>query len=157
MAALRDVAIIAFSQTPLVRKEEAHNEVEMLMPVVVEVLGKAGLAHDEIGFVCSGSSDYLAGQAVLVRDDPRQRRAVAADLGEPRRHGRRLGALRGVGEDADRQVDTALVYRYGKSSPGDIRRVLTRQLDPYYLGPLWPDSVSLAALQARALPRRRAR
>jgi acetyl-CoA acetyltransferase len=25
------------------------------------------------------------------------------------------------------------------------------QLDPYYLAPLWPDSVSLAALQARAL------
>jgi acetyl-CoA acetyltransferase len=29
--------------------------------------------------------------------------------------------------------------------------VLTRQLDPYTVGPLWADSVSLAALQARAL------
>jgi len=47
-------------------------------------------------------------------------------------------------------VDTALIYSYGKSSPGDIRRVLSRQLDPYYLAPLWPDSVALAALQARA-------
>jgi acetyl-CoA acetyltransferase len=28
--------------------------------------------------------------------------------------------------------------------------VLSRQLDPYITGPLWPDSVSLAALQARA-------
>ena len=28
--------------------------------------------------------------------------------------------------------------------------MLTRQLDPYYQAPLWPDSVSMAALQARA-------
>ena len=36
-------------------------------------------------------------------------------------------------------IDTALVYGYGKSSPGDLREVLSRQLDPYYLTPLWPD------------------
>ena len=48
-------------------------------------------------------------------------------------------------------IDTALVYAFGKSSPGDIGRVLSLQLDPYVVAPLWPDSVSLAALQARAL------
>lgn len=48
-------------------------------------------------------------------------------------------------------ADTALVYAYGKSSPGSVRDVLTRQLDPYYVAPLWPDSVALAALQAQAL------
>jgi acetyl-CoA acetyltransferase len=48
------------------------------------------------------------------------------------------------------KADISVVYAYGKSSPGDIRRVLTRQLDPYYTAPLWPDSVSMAALQARA-------
>jgi acetyl-CoA acetyltransferase len=47
-------------------------------------------------------------------------------------------------------ADTALVFGYGKSSPGSLRDVLSRQLDPYYLAPLWPDSVALAALQARA-------
>ena len=31
-----------------------------------------------------------------------------------------------------------------------LRRVLALQLDPYLLAPLWPDSVSIAALQARA-------
>src|SRR5205807_1553500 len=36
-------------------------------------------------------------------------------------------------------------------SPGDIRRILTLQLDPYYVAPLWPDPIALAALQARAL------
>jgi acetyl-CoA acetyltransferase len=49
------------------------------------------------------------------------------------------------------EVDTALVYSYGKSSPGRLRDILCLQLDPYYLAPLWPDSISLAALQARAL------
>ncbi|MCB1038482.1 MAG: lipid-transfer protein, partial [Acidimicrobiales bacterium] len=49
------------------------------------------------------------------------------------------------------EIDTALVYCYAKSSPGDLPMVLTRQLDPYTVGPLWADSVSLAALQARAL------
>jgi acetyl-CoA acetyltransferase len=49
------------------------------------------------------------------------------------------------------EIDTALIYCYAKSSPGDLPMVLTRQLDPYTVGPLWADSISLAALQARAL------
>jgi acetyl-CoA acetyltransferase len=47
------------------------------------------------------------------------------------------------------QVDTALVYGFGKSSAGDLKRILALQLDPYLNAPLWPDSVSIAALQAR--------
>ena len=34
---------------------------------------------------------------------------------------------------------------------GSLRDVLAVQLDPYYLAPLWPDAISLAALQARAV------
>jgi acetyl-CoA acetyltransferase len=48
-------------------------------------------------------------------------------------------------------IDTALVYSFGRSSMSEIGRVLTLQLDPYYMAPLWPDPVALAALQARAL------
>ena len=47
-------------------------------------------------------------------------------------------------------VDSALVYAVGKSSMGDLKDVLCLQLDPYVLAPLWPDPISLAALQARA-------
>ncbi|HEY2500553.1 MAG TPA: lipid-transfer protein, partial [Mycobacterium sp.] len=47
------------------------------------------------------------------------------------------------------EVDTALVYGFGKSSAGILRRVLSRQTDPYTVAPLWPDSVSMAGLQAR--------
>src|SRR4029077_14639606 len=49
------------------------------------------------------------------------------------------------------EIDAALVYGFGKSSPGSLRDVLAMQLDPYYYAPMWPDAVSLAALQARAL------
>ena len=48
-------------------------------------------------------------------------------------------------------LDTALVFAFGRSSLGDLGDVLTMQLDPYYVAPLWPDATSLAALQARAL------
>jgi acetyl-CoA acetyltransferase len=47
------------------------------------------------------------------------------------------------------EVDTALVYGFGKSSAGQLRRVLAMQLDPYTVAPLWPDAVSVAGLQAR--------
>jgi acetyl-CoA acetyltransferase len=48
------------------------------------------------------------------------------------------------------EADSALVYAFGKSSMGDLPEVLTIQMDPYYTAPLWPDAISLAALQARA-------
>ena len=48
-------------------------------------------------------------------------------------------------------IDTALVYSYGKPSPGSLQDVLSTQLDPYYVAPLWPDAHSVAALQTRLL------
>jgi acetyl-CoA acetyltransferase len=45
----------------------------------------------------------------------------------------------------------ALIYAYSKSSPGNLREVLTRQLDPYFVAPLWPDTIAMAGLQTRAL------
>jgi acetyl-CoA acetyltransferase len=47
------------------------------------------------------------------------------------------------------EVDSALVYGFGKSSAGDLNRILALQLDPYLVAPLWPDARGLAALQAR--------
>ena len=41
------------------------------------------------------------------------------------------------------------MYGFGKSSAGTLRRVLAMQTDPYTVAPLWPDSVSMAGLQAR--------
>jgi acetyl-CoA acetyltransferase len=146
-----DVAVIAVAQMPNVREETVRNEVEMLMPVIEEVRTKAGLRQEQIGFTCSGSTDYLSGQAfsfVSTLDGigpwpPIQESHVEMDgawaLYE-------AWVKLQIGD-----VDTALVYCYGKSAPGPIHEVLSRQLDPYHVAPLWPDAISLAALQARAL------
>jgi acetyl-CoA acetyltransferase len=148
---VRDVAVIAFAQMPNVRAETVLNEVEMLMPVIEDVRQRAGLDQQQIGFTCSGSTDYLSGQAfsfVSTLDGvgpwpPIQESHVEMD-----------GAWALYEAWVKLQlgdVDTALVYCYGKSAPGPIHEVLSRQLDPYHVAPLWPDAISLAALQARAL------
>src|SRR4051794_24638357 len=123
----------------------------MLMPVLHEVLDATGLRTSDIGFTCSGSSDYLAGRAfsfTMALD------GVGAHPPISESHVEMDGAwalYEAWVKIQTGEADTALVYAYGKSSPGEVRDVLTRQLDPYYTAPLWPDSVALAALQAQAL------
>ncbi|WP_328404387.1 thiolase domain-containing protein [Streptomyces sp. NBC_00390] len=148
---MRDVAIVAFAQTDHRRRSDELSEVEMLMPVLHQVLTRTGLQTADIGFTCSGSSDYLAGRAfsfTMALDGvgawpPISESHVEMD-GAWALYEAWVKLLTG-------EADTALVYAYGKSSSGEVRDVLTRQLDPYYVAPLWPDSVSLAALQAQAL------
>ncbi|MFE1174944.1 thiolase domain-containing protein [Streptomyces sp. NPDC058773] len=148
---MREVAIVAFGQSDHLRDSAETSEAEMLMPVLHEVLDRTGLAARDIGFTCSGSSDYLAGRAfsfTMALDGvgawpPISESHVEMD-GAWALYEAWVKLLTG-------EADTALVYAYGKSSPGDVREVLTRQLDPYYVAPLWPDSVALAALQAQAL------
>ncbi|MBI1884929.1 MAG: thiolase domain-containing protein [Chloroflexi bacterium] len=148
---MREVAIVSFAQAPSVRRETERNEVEMLTPVIAEAIERSAISRKEIGFTISGSSDYLAGQPfsfVTALD------AVGAWPPIRESHVEMDGAWAlyeawvrlQIGD-----VDSALVYAFGKSSPGDLGEVLALQLDPYYLAPLWPDPVSLAALQARAL------
>ena len=147
----RDIAVVAFAQTVHRRATPEQSEVEMLMPVLHEVLERTGLKTADIGFTCSGSSDYLAGRAfsfTLALD------GVGAWPPISESHVETDGAwalYEAWTKLLTGDADTALVYSYGKSSPGSLRDVLTRQLDPYYVAPLWPDSVALAALQAQAL------
>lgn len=148
---VRDVAVVAFGQSEHVPDSAETSEVEMLMPVLHDVLARTGLKARGIDFTCSGSSDYLAGRAfsfTMALDGvgawpPISESHVEMD-GAWALYEAWVKILTG-------EADTALVYAYGKSSPGDLREVLTRQLDPYYVAPLWPDSVALAALQAQAL------
>jgi acetyl-CoA acetyltransferase len=146
---MRDIAIISFAQTKHERAVTDINEVEMLMPILGEALDGAGITKDRVDFVCSGSSDYLAGQPFSF--------VMSLDAFGPwppisESHVDMDGAWAVYEAWVKMQTgktDIALIYAYGKSSPGDIRRVLSRQLDPYYLGPLWIDPVAMAALQAR--------
>ncbi|RMD81030.1 MAG: lipid-transfer protein [Candidatus Dadabacteria bacterium] len=148
---MRDVAVISFAQAKSVRRDTDRNEVEIVMPVVSEAIERAGLDRKEIGFTCSGSSDYLAGIAfsfVTALD------AIGAWPPIEESHVEMDGAW-ALAEAWVRlqhgDVDSALVYGFGKSSLGDIGEILSRQLDPYTVAPLWPDPIAIAALQARAM------
>lgn len=147
---LRDVAIVGFAQSASVRRETSKNEVEMLMPILQEAKAQADLRGPDIGCTVSGSCDYLAGQpfAFVSALD-----AVGAWPPITESHVEMDGAWAFYEAWVKLQtgeVDSALVYSFGKSSMGDLPEVLTIQLDPYTAAPLWPDAISLAALQARA-------
>jgi len=147
---MRDIAIVSTAQTPFSANRGDANEVEMLMPILTEVVEKAGIKKDRVDFVCSGSSDYLAGQGfsfVMALDGFGPWPPIAES------HVDMDGAWALYESWVKLQmgkIDIALVFSYGKSSPGQLARVLSRQLDPYYTAPLWADPTALAALQARA-------
>ena len=130
--------------------------VEMLVPIFAEVLGGTGLAKADIGFWCSGSSDYLAGRAfsfVSAVD------AIGAFPPIMESHVEMDGAwalYEAWVKILTGEADIALAYGFGKSSAGELRRVLALQLDPYLVAPLWPDSVSIAGAAGPAGHRGRA-
>lgn len=146
---MRDIAVVATEQFQTAATKTT--EPEMMIPLISGVRDKVGLTQQEIGFTCSGSSDFLAGQAfsfVMTLD------AVGAVPPISESHVEMDGAFALYEAWVKLQmgvVDTALVYSYGKSSPGSLRDVLATQLDPYYVAPLWPDAFAMAALQARLL------
>jgi acetyl-CoA acetyltransferase len=121
----------------------------MLVPIFAEVLGGLGLTKHDIGFWCSGSSDYLAGRAfsfisaidAIGPVPPINESHVEADAA--------WALYEAWVKIQTGEVDTALVYGFGKSSAGNLRRTLALQLDPYTLAPLYPDSIAIAGLQAR--------
>jgi acetyl-CoA acetyltransferase len=148
---MRDVAIVSFAQTPYQRRVRDRSEVEMLRPVVTRAIDESRIPKREIGFTCSGSSDYIAGQAFAF--------VGAVDA---------LGAWPPIAESHVEmdgawalyeawvkiqcgEADSALCFAFGRASMGTLPETLNLQLDPYTLQPLGVDAVALAALQARAL------
>lgn len=146
---MRDVAVVGFAQRQMKEMDGSPTCVELLVPIFAELFEQTGWTKSDIDFWCSGSSDYLAGRSFSF--------VSAVDA---------IGALPPVMEshvemDAayalyeawvkiqTGEIDTALVYGFGKASAGVLRRTLALQLDPYTVQPLWADTVSLAGLQAR--------
>jgi acetyl-CoA acetyltransferase len=147
---LTRAAVVGFAQSPCrVRPDATTGGVEMLVPIFAEVLRATGLTKADIGFWCSGSSDYLAGRAfsfVQAVD------AIGAVPPAMESHVEMDGAwalYEAWVKILTGEAEIALAYGFGKSSGAQLRRVLALQLDPYLVAPLWPDSVSIAALQAR--------
>ena len=146
---MRDVAVVGFTQSKSVRRERDQNETEILIPVIHELKQSVGIDTQDIDFICSGSSDYLAGQsfAFVAGLD-----AIGAWPPVSESHVEMDGAWALYEAWVKMQMgyaDISLVYGFGKPSMGDLPRTMALQLDPYSVTPLWPDAVSIAALQAR--------
>jgi acetyl-CoA acetyltransferase len=146
---MRDVAVVSFAASGTPRELE-HNEVEIIVPVLREAIAGSGLAKSEIGFVCSGSLDYLFGGpfAFVAGVD-----AVGA-VPPIRESHVEMDSAWALYEAwcyiQTGEIDSALVYGFSKGSIGDVHEILTMQMDPYHVLPLWPSATDMAALQARA-------
>ncbi len=144
------IAIVSYAELPPRPSYAERGEVELVAPVITEALEAVGLTRRDIGFACSGSCDYLVGRPfsfvtavdALCPWPPMRESHVEMD-GAWALYEAWVRLQHG-------DVDTALVYAFGKSSAGVLRDILVQQLDPYYVAPLGPDSVSLAGLQAQA-------
>lgn len=145
-----DIAIVGFAQTPSVR-EANPSEVQLLVPTVTEAIEMAGVGRREIGFTCAGSCDYLTGGPFAFVSN-----LEAAGAWPPiaESHVEADGAwamYEAWVRLQEGDIDIALAFGSGKSSPSNPGEVWAQQLDPYYLAPLGVDPVSLAGIQARAL------
>jgi acetyl-CoA acetyltransferase len=144
------VAVVGFAQTPCrVREDVTTSGVEMLVPIFAEAFRATGLTKADIGFWCSGSSDYLAGRAFSFVQAVDAIGAVPPAMESHVEMDAAWALYEAWVKILTGEAEIALAYGFGKSSGTQLRRVLALQLDPYLVAPLWPDSVSIAALQAR--------
>jgi acetyl-CoA acetyltransferase len=152
---MREVGIVAFAQSELTTGERAgltsKTSVELLLPVITDALAGAGLERRDVDFWCHGSCDYLTGQpfSFVAAVD-----AIGAWPPIVESHVEADGAFalyEAWVKIQTGEADTAVVFGNGRSSSGDTDQILTLQLDPYYVAPLWPDARSVAALQASAM------
>ncbi|HYZ92427.1 MAG TPA: thiolase domain-containing protein [Actinomycetota bacterium] len=147
---MTDIAIVGYAQsTPQFGVEET--ETQMLFPAVNEALDRANLTRKDIGFTCSASCDYLSG-APFAFVQTLEVTGAWPPISESHVEMDGAWALYEAWVRLHHgDIDTALVFASGITSRCDWREVSVVGLDPYYLMPLWPDNISLAALQAQAL------
>lgn len=148
---MREVAVIGYAQSPQVRRERELNEVEMLIPMIQRALDGAEMTMDEIDFVCSGSCDYVAGTPFSFVGAVDALGAVPPMVESHVEMDAAWAMYEAWIKIQSGEIRSALIYGFGKSSGGSIPDILSQQLDPYYLAPLWPDTISMAALQANLL------
>lgn len=149
---MKDIAIVGYQQTDSMANAGACNEVELIMPVLGKVFEQVGIANaQDVDFVCSGSCDYMQGAAFAFVSGVDALGAVPPIKESHVEMDAAWALYESMLKIRMGHAESALIYGFGKSSPGDLPVVLSQQLDPYYLAPLWIDTVSLAALQARMM------
>src|SRR5579871_3604365 len=122
-----DIAIVGFAQTPSVARSP-FSEVQLLVPTVTAALENAGVERRQIGFTCAGSCDYLTGGPFAFVTNleaagawpPISESHVEMD-GAWAMHEAWVRLQHG-------DIDTALVFGSGKSSPSDPTELWPQQL-----------------------------
>ena len=150
MGALRNVAVVAFAQAPIVASDEHRMATEILYPQVRRALADCGVERDAIDYQVAGSADYVDGRPfgfvaaldVLGTWPPRQDLHLEMDAA--------FAAYYAWIRMQAGDCDTALVCGYGKTSEGEPEHVLNLELDPYYQAPIGLTPTATAALQASA-------
>src|SRR5690242_17189936 len=150
MTKLRNVAVVAFSQAPIVARDEHRIASEILYPEVRSALDQCDVERAAIDYQVAGSSDYVDGRPfgfVAALDvtgswPPRQDLHLEMDAA--------FAAYYAWVRMQAGDCDTALVCGYGKNSEGEPEHVLNLELDPYYQAPIGLTPTATAALQASA-------
>ncbi|MCU4184176.1 lipid-transfer protein [Acidiferrimicrobium sp. IK] len=145
-----DIAVVGVAQSASVRRSRL-SEAQILVPTIAAAIEQAGIDRREVGFTCSGSCDYLTGGPFAFVSN-----LEAAGAWPPiaESHVEADGAFalyEAWVRLQEGDIDVALAFGSGKSSPSQPSEVWAQQLDPYFLAPLGLDPPSLAGLQARAV------
>ncbi|MCY4044224.1 MAG: lipid-transfer protein [Cellvibrionales bacterium] len=148
---MRDIAIISYAQTPQLRDAGAQNDIELVMDVTHKAMDKVNFTIDDIDFICSGSCDYLGGAAFAFVNAVDALGAVPPKVESHVEMDAAWALYEAWLKMQMGHTESALIYGFGKSSHCEMRMTPTLQLDPYYYTPLWPDTISLAGLQACTL------
>ena len=123
LMASQDIAIVGYAQSPSWREAEL-TEMQFLFPVIADAIAMAGHRPPRHRLHVRGQLRLPVGADVRVREQPRGRRRVAADLRVPRRDGRRVGDVRGVGAPAARRHRPRARVRLGQELAGQAGRDL---------------------------------
>src|SRR5438552_4931547 len=145
MAKLRNVAVVAFSQAPIVARDEHRIASEILYPEVRSALDQCNVERAAIDYQVAGSADYVDGRPfgfvnaldVTGSWPPKQDLHLEMDAA--------FAAYYAWVRMQAGDCDTALVVGHGKTSEGEPNRVTNLQLDPYYQAAIGLDLTSTAA------------
>jgi hypothetical protein len=146
---MREIAVVASAS--IAEPQAARDEVELIAAVVTQALAESGVTRDKVGFVCSGSADLLIGRPFSFVQGLD---GIAAWPPIRESHVEMDGAWALYEAWCRLQlgdIDAALVYAFGRPSAGNFSDVSVLQMDPYTATALWPDSDSLASLQANLM------
>ncbi|WP_280417257.1 lipid-transfer protein [Nocardia carnea] len=149
---MRDVAVVAFAQSPGMAADRQDDMAEILLPVMREALASAGIDRTEVDFWASGSHDFHEGRTFAYIESLD---AVGAWPPISESHVEMDAAWAAYEAWSWLQLgegEIAVVYGVGRGSLAtDLDQVTNTQLDPYFLAPLRPHQDAIAAIQAQAL------